>query len=219
LETGASFVKVGVLIGGETSVRAAHSLSADPLVDELVVIGPATSHNFKVVQSAAGLDVLVGSGSRAPAEARRHQTPLVWDGNHSADGVAIWGASLLGIAAAIARRHRNATMVAAAHPDAAQASGVSVRFARPVGATQVDEVPLDGTSVALGKSYNDYAACLVATRKRQITVVDRAVFIQGIALAAGVAVFGDEPRPVWDEALRYLETATGMGLQMAQAEA
>lgn len=211
-------MKVGVLIGGETSVRAAHSLSADPLVDELVVLGPATSHNFRVVQSAAGLDVLVGSGPQAPTEARKHNLPLIWDGNEPSDGVAIWGASLIGLAAAIAKRQRNTTVVAAAHPDAVQASGASIRFAKPVGATQVDLIPLDGISVGLGKSYNDYAACLVTTKKRQITVVDRALFIQGIALAAGLAVFGNGLRPVWDEPLKYLETATGMGLQMAQAE-
>ncbi len=199
-------------------MRAAHSLTADPLVDELVVLGPAKSNNFKVVQSAAGLDVLVGSGVRAPSEARKHSIPLIWDGDEAAEGVVIWGASVVGLAAAIAKRQRNPIVIAAAHPGAAQGSGQTVRFARPVGATQVDELALNGISVGLGKSYNEYAGCLVTTKKRQITVVDRALFLSGIALAAGLGVFNGEERAVWDLPLKYLETATGMGLVMAEAE-
>lgn len=210
-------MKVGVLIGGEASVRAAHSLSADPLVDELVVLGPAKSNNFKVVQSAEGLDVLVGSGARAPSEARKHKLPLIWDGDHASEGVSIWGASVVGLAAAIARRQRNPIVIAAAHPDASQGSGPAVRFAKPVGATQVTELALDGISVGLGKSYNKYAGCLVTTKKRQITVVDRALFLSGVALAAGLGVFNGEARAVWDQPLKFLDTAAGMGLVMAEA--
>jgi len=187
------------------------------MVDELVVLGPAKSSNFRVVKSAEGLDLLVGSGSGAPPEARKHGLPLVWDGNEQVDGVQVWGASIFGIAAAIARRHRATTLVAAAHPDLPQGSGQSVRFARPVGATQVDEVMAGQTAVGLGKSYNEYAACLVTTRRRQFTVVDRSAFLSGIALAAAVAAVGSDPQPVWASALKYLETATGMGLVMAEA--
>lgn len=198
-------------------MRAAHSLSADPLVDELVVLGPAKSNNFKVVESAKGLDVLVGSGARAPSEARKHSVPLIWDGHEAAEGVIVWGASIVGLAAAIGKRQRNPTVIAAAHPDAVQGSGQSVRFAKPVGATQVDELALGGIAVGLGKSYNEYAGCLVATKKRRITVVDRALFLSGIALAAGLGVHNGQERAVWDLPLEYLETATGMGLVMAEA--
>ncbi len=200
-------------------MRAAHSLSADPLVDVLVVLGPAKSNNFEVVRSADGLDVLVGSGARAPYEARKHSIPLIWDGDEAAEGVVVWGASVVGLAAAIAKRQRNPIVVAAAHPDAPQGSGPSVRFAKPLGATQVDELELNGISVGLGKSYNEYAGCLVTTKKRQITVVDRSLFLSGIALAAGLGLLGNEAKAVWDQPLEYLKTATGMGLVMAEAAA
>lgn len=208
-------MKVGVLVGGETSVRAAHSLSADPGVDELVVLGPAKSQNFKVVSSPAGLDVLVGSGPRAPVEARKHGLPLIWDGTEQTEGVHTWGASVIGLTAAISKRHRSPEVIAVAHPNLPAGTGPSVRFARPVGATQTNELVADRTSMFAGKSYNDYAACLVTTKRRRFTVVDRADFLSGIALAAGIAAFGKEPQAVWASALKYLETAAGMGMVMA----
>lgn len=215
-------MKVGVLIGGENAVRAAHSLAAEPSIEELVVIGPATSNNFKVVKDPTGLDLLVGSGPQAPKQARPYSLPLVWDGDTQSEGVAVWGASIVGMAAAIGARQRRPNLIAAAHPDAPVGSGRSVRFGRPVGATQVSEVDLNspnGSSptVELGKSYNEYAACAVQTKKRQISVVDVAAFLSGVALAAGVAAYGASPSPVWDRALPYLEMAHTMGLVMAEA--
>ncbi|MEX1037799.1 MAG: hypothetical protein WDZ96_02960 [Acidimicrobiia bacterium] len=211
-------MKVGVLIGGgDHSVRAAHSLAADPLTDLVVVVGPAKSRSFRVVDDPSGLDVLVGSGPAAPEQARQFGLPLIWDGNDVAEGVRVSGASISGLAAAMAARERKVDVAAAAHPDYPPGTGDSVRFARPVGATQVDSVPLGPHTVLLGKSYTDYAACLVSTKKRELTIVDRAGFLSGIALAAGIAVFADSPRAVWDDSLSYLETATGMGLVMAEA--
>ena len=67
-------------------MRAAHSLAAHPDISEVVVIGPATSKSFQVVDDADGLDVLVGSGEKAPAMARDHNTPLIWDGNEATAG-------------------------------------------------------------------------------------------------------------------------------------
>lgn len=215
-------MRVGVLIGGENAVRAAHSLAAEPSIEELVVIGPATSNNFRVVKNPTGIDLLVGSGTQAPKQAKRYGLPLIWDGDTPLEGVSVWGASIIGLAAAIGARQRRPTTVAAAHPDAPAGTGQSVRFARPVGATQVSAVDLqsaDGSApiVELGKSYNEYGACAVFTKKRQVTVVDVAAFLSGIALAAGVAAHQPSPTAVWDQALPYLEMAHAMGLVMAEA--
>ena len=211
-------MKVGVLIGGgDHSVRAAHSLAADPLTELVVVVGPAKSRSFKIVDDPSGLDVLVGSGPDAPKQALGFGLPLIWDGIERVEGARVWGASVSGMAAAMATRERRVEVVAAAHPDHPPGGGSSLRFARPVGATQVDSVTHGPHQVLVGKSYNDYAACLVLARKRRLTIVDQAAFISGIALAAGLAVFADSPRAVWDDALPYLETATGMGLVMAEA--
>jgi hypothetical protein len=211
-------MKVGVLIGGgDHSVRAAHSLAADPLTEVVVVVGPAKSRSFKIVDDPSGLDVLVGSGPDAPKQARGFGLPLIWDGNDQVEGVRVWGASVSGLAAAMAMRERKVEVAAAAHPDHPPGTGSSLRFARPVGATQVDGVAHGQLRVLVGKSYNEYAACLVMARKRRLTIVDRAAFLSGIALAAGLAVFADSPQAVWEDALPYLETATGMGLVMAEA--
>lgn len=211
-------MKVGVLIGGgDHPVRAAHSLAADPLTELVVVVGPAKSRSFKIVDDPSGLDVLVGSGPDAPKQARGFGLPLIWDGHEPLDGVRVWGASVSGLAAAMATRERKVELAAAAHPDHDPGTGSSIRFARPVGATQVDSVTHGPHQVLTGKSYNDYAACLVMSRKRRLTIVDRAAFLSGIALAAGLAVFADSSRAVWDDSLPYLETATGMGLVMAEA--
>lgn len=211
-------MKVGVLIsGGDHPVRAAHSLAADPLTEMVVVVGPAKSKSFKIVDDPSGLDVLVGSGPDAPKQARGFGIPLIWDGNDPVDGVRVWGASVSGLAAAMATRERRVEVAGAAHPDHPAGTGSSLRFARPVGATQVDSVAHGPHQVLVGKSYNDHAACLVMARKRRLTIVDKAAFLSGIALAAGLAAFADSPRAVWDDALSYLETATGMGLVMAEA--
>lgn len=210
-------MKVGVLIGGDVSVRAAHSLAADPLADSVVVVGPATSRSFEVVDDPSACDLLIGSGSDAPARARKFGLPLVWDGSHPADGVAVWGASPIGLALAMSSRERRPVIAASAHPDHKAGTGPSVRFARPVGATQTDEVELGDHVVRVGKSYNEYAACQVAAKGRRVTIVDRAAFLSGVALAAGVAAYGGSTRPIWDADLSYLETAIGMGLVMAEA--
>lgn len=211
-------MKVGVLIGGgDHSVRAAHSLAADSLTEMVVVVGPAKSRSFKIVDDPSGLDVLVGSGPDAPKQALGFGIPLIWDGNARVEGVRVWGASVSGLAAAMATRERKVEVAAAAHPDHPAGTGSSLRFARPVGATQVDSVTHGPHQILVGKSYNDYAACLVMARKRRLTIVDRAAFLSGIALAAGLAIFADSPRAAWDDALPYLETATGMGLVMAEA--
>jgi hypothetical protein len=50
-----------------------------------------------------------------------------------------------------------------------------------------------------------------------VTVVDHGAFLSGVALAAGLAAVNGSNRPVWDDALSYLETATEMGLVMAES--
>jgi hypothetical protein len=48
-------------------------------------------------------------------------------------------------------------------------------------------------------------------------VVDHAAFLSGIALAAGVAAANGSGRPIWEDALPYLEAITEMGLVMAES--
>ena len=212
-------MRIGLLVTGDVSVRAAHSLAAHDGIDEVVVLGPANSKSFEVVETAAGCDYLVGSGPTAPDIARDHAVPLIWDGTSPEEGVAVWGASPTGLALAMAAREPDPRLVAVAHPDLAiDTFDRTTRFPEPVGRVGVREAQLDGRPVAEAHSPNEFAACLAVGVKRRVTVVDHGHFLSGVALGAGIAVANGGTRAVWDAALAYLETATEMGLVMAESE-
>jgi len=218
VETGSSFVRVGLLVTGDTAVRSAHSLQAHPGIDEVVVIGPAKSKSFEVVGSAAGCDYLVGHGSSAPALARKHGVPLIWDGNGPEEGVAAWAASPTGLALSLASREPDPRIVAIAHPDIPDTHTTrTTRFPDPVGRLGVFDEAVEGKPVAMAHSPGDFAACLVEAANRRVAVVDHGGFLSGVALAAGVATAGVSGQPVWEEALAYLEAVTEMGLVMAES--
>jgi hypothetical protein len=208
-------VRVGVLVTGDIAVRAAHSLSAHDGIDEVVVIGPVRSRSFRVVADAGGCDVTVGTGPEAPARARSLGVRLVWDGEEPADGVAVWGASPVGLALALAVREPDPRIVAVAHPELKEGFDHLVRFPEPIGGVKATDVSYGGKRVATARSSNEFAACLAVGADRRVTIVDDGAFLSGIALAAAVGVVGDEPMPVWDRALTYLQSAAAMGLVMA----
>ncbi len=209
-------MKIGVLVTGDTAVRAAHSLSAHPTVDEVVVIGPARSKSFKVVETADDCDLLIGTGDSAPKEARKLDVPLVWDGDSPVEGVAVWGANPSGMTLALAARETDPRLVAMAHPEAAGGSDHVARFPDPIGTLDVADTTYSGQRLSVGRSPNEFCACLAVGAARKVTIVDNGDFLSGIALAAGVEVAGEEPLAVWDEALVYLQCATTMGLVMAE---
>lgn len=219
MDTGSAFVRVGLLVTGDTAVRAAHSLHAHPGVDEVVVIGPATSKSFEVVDSAEGCDFLVGHGASAPELAREHGIPLIWDGEEGGDGIAVWGAFPAGLAISMAAREPDPRLVAVAHPDVEDANTTrTTRFPDPVGRVGVFDGMVGGRPVALAQSPNEFGACLTVGASRRVAMVDQGDFMSGIALAAGIAVADGDGRPVWEAALPYLEAATEMGLVMAESE-
>ncbi len=190
-----------------------------------MVIGPAKSKSFEVVDSAAGCDYLVGHGEKAPRLARNHGVPLIWDGEGpDEEGVAVWGASPTGLALGIASREPDPRLVAVAHPDIDDGgrfrSGTTrtTRFPDPVGRLSTFDATLGGRPIAVAKSSNDFAACLAVGVRRRVAVVDHGGFMSGIALAAGIAAADDSSHPVWDKALPYLEAATEMGLVMAESD-
>jgi hypothetical protein len=199
-------------------VRAAHSLQAHPGVEEVVVIGPAKSKSFEVVDSAQSCDYLVGSGPSAPGLARKQGRPLIWDGDEPAESVAVWGASPVGVAIALAAREPDPRLVAVAHPAIdSNGSTRTTRFPDPVGRLGVRDTQVGGRPIALAHSTNEFAACLAVGASRRVTVVDDGAFLSGVSLAAGIAAVGDDPKPVWENALPYLEAATEMGLVMAES--
>lgn len=183
-----------------------------------MVAGPARSKSFHVVDDVSDCDVLVGNGPTAPGLARKHDVPLIWDGEGPEEGVTVWGASPTGLALALAARESDPRLVAMAHPDIAGSStSRTTRFPDPVGNVGVFDATLGGRPIALGRSPNEFAACLAHGATRRVTVVDHGGFLSGVALAAGIAAVNGSDRPVWEDALTYLETATEMGLVMAES--
>lgn len=211
-------MRVGLLVTGDTAVRSAHSLQTHPGVDEVVVIGPARSKSFEVVDTADDCAYLVGHGPSAPALARKHGVPLIWDGEGPEEGVAVWGAGPAGLALCLAARESDPRLVAVAHPDIPNKGTTrTTRFPDPVGRVGVFDATLGGRPVALGPSPNDFAACLTMGGTRRVTVLDHGGFLSGVALAAGIAIANGSGRPVWDDALSYLQAITEMGLVMAES--
>lgn len=209
---------VGVLVTGENAVRAAHSLAAHPGVGEVVVVGPANSRNYRVITDVEECDLLLGSGPEAPARARSLGRPLVWDGPGSEEGVGVWGASPVGLALALAMRETAPGLVAVAHPGLEEGRDDRAVFPRPVGKVAVSEIVVAGRTVTAGRPGGSYGAVVVGSPQRSVTVVDDAKFMAGVTLAAGAMVLDGTARPVWDEALPYLEAAIAMGLVMASDE-
>lgn len=208
---------VGVLVSGRLSVRTAETLAAQNSIDEVVVLAPATSSTFRVVADAGECDLLVGSGSEAPATASAVGRPLVWDGDHPADGVVVYGASPQGLALAVAARESDPQLVAIAHPGTPGGRHQRVRFPDPVGRLGVFDGLYADRRVATAESPNPFAAVLTNGVARRVAIVDDAEFLSAVALAAGVAVVGDQTAPVWESALDYLTAAVEMGLVMAEA--
>lgn len=212
-------MRVGVLLSGDTVLRAAHSLVAHPSVDQVVIVGPATSNSFEVVAGVAGCDVLVGTGPDALKQARRHGVRLIWDGPTSEEGVSVYGASPQGLALSVAARESDPQLVALAHPEIAEGKHQKVRFPDPVGNISVADTVYSGLRVATGKSPNQFATVLTKGVSRRVAFVDDGAFMSGVALAAGIAAFDpDSVNAVWDSALAYLKTATEMGLVMAEGQ-
>ncbi|MEA1903147.1 MAG: hypothetical protein U9N56_06445 [Actinomycetota bacterium] len=209
-------MRIGVLVTGDTSVRAAHSLAAHPTVDEVVVIGPARSRNFEVVENAEACDFLIGSGDSAPKTAVTQDVPLIWDGDSPPPGVAVWGANARGLTLALASRESDPRLVATAHPTLGNGGDHQARFPDPLGRLQVTDTEYGGQQLAIARSPNEFAACLAVGASRRVTIIDDGDFLSGVALAAGVDIADGTPKPVWEAALRYLESAMAMGLVMAE---
>jgi len=203
-------------VTGDIAVRAAHSLNAHPGIDEVVVIGPAKSKSFGVVDSAEACDFLIGTGPKAPSRAEQLGVPLVWNGEDGLPGVAVWGGSPQGLTLALASRESDPRVVAIAHPDLEEGSEHSTRFPEPIGQLEALDSTYGGKRIATAGSPNEFAAALAIGGERRVTVVDHGAFMSGIALAAAVAIANEHPKAVWDDALPYLNAATAMGLVMAE---
>jgi len=210
-------MRVVVAVDGETTTRAAHSLSTHPGVDEVVLLGPATSAHFDTVRSVSGFDAVVGT-EKAVVPASKAGLPAVITGS-MATGVGISGASVEGLALALAVGVEAVHSLAVAIPGDPDGEE-TVTFPSPIDGRPARRRRYDGHELHVAHGSDELAAAMVQGEARHRVVVDHPLFMAGIALAAGVGVLLDspvtQPTPVWTRAEPYLRTAVGMGLVIGE---
>ena len=129
---------------------------------------------------------------------------------------AVWGADLLGLAAAVASSMTRPTLIAVTSPATSASDGDRpVRFPDPVGVRQgrSTESPLPGVSALLTPTVDNWCAIRV-TGERTLALVDETDFTLAIVLAAAAVL---PAGPVWANADAFLTLVKELGLRFAQA--
>ena len=214
-------MRVLVLADHEHELRVAHILASEPGVEGVAFLGSARSSFIERAESAAGYQVVVchdGNGFDLAAAAGAAVVSAAEIDNSPVPAVV--GASLLGVALAMAARLESqgaqVDRVATARPDAAGAGSERVSFPRPVG--RVGGTALVGSPIRVveARSEAPWAAVMVETDGTGQAVVDDFRFLEAIALAAGVALVPPAGVVrVWDSPRSYLARAEQMGLVAA----
>lgn len=210
-----------VAVEGESTTRAAHSLSDHPAIDAVALLAPATSGSFETVDTAAGFDVVVG---RRVAAETAHQAglPAVVVDTLDAGAVGVYGASLKGLALALAAGMSGSPLVAVA-VEGDPGGDRPLLFPSPIDSRAATAEDLDGHRLWVAPGPGPLQAAMAQGPHRHRVVLDDSRFLEAIALAAGVGVLLEEmvggPVPVWERASSYLRTAAEMGLVIGERPA
>lgn len=135
---------------------------------------------------------------------------------HDSDAL-VWGADLVGLAAALAETLDAATLMAVAHgndgSDATQ--GEPVRFPPPVGTRDAYPAvsPLPATRLLTAPGLDEWSALRV-TGDRTLAMVDDGRFASAVILAAAAVM---PPGPVWEHSHEFLTESKKLGLSFARA--
>lgn len=134
-------------------------------------------------------------------------------------GSLVWGADLVGLAAALAGTLDAPTLLAVADGtvDHVSAASAPVRFPEPVGTRVAHEraSPVSGTKLLRADGVAEWSALRV-TGERTLAMVDDAQFAAAAILAAAASL---PAGPVWDQREEFLEEVRRLGLRFAQAVA
>lgn len=213
-------MRVLVVVAGETTTRAAHSLFSHPAITDVCLLAPATSSHFGTVNSADGFDVVIGNENASAVAARASLPAVVTSGLVGADGIA-W-ASPAGLALALTADLDDVFEVATAVPGEPKGDTFVV-FPSPIDSRQAESVTVDGHEVLTAKGTGQLGAAMAIGRDRHRVITDDHRFLAGIALAAGVGILLEEavssPTPVWERPSSYLRTAVDMGLVIGERSA
>lgn len=213
-------MRVLVVVDGEVTTRAAHSLVPHPGVSEVCLLAPATSSHFDTVGSTDGFDVVIGTGN-AVAVAAGAQLPAVVTGDAS-DAAGVTWASPSGLAQALAADLDEVVEVATAVPGEPDGDTFVV-FPSPIDSRQARSEGVDGHTILVARGHGSLGAAMAIGRSRHRVITDDHRFLAGIALAAGAGILLEEtptaPTPVWERPVSYLRTAVDMGLVIGERAA
>ncbi|MFP3915198.1 MAG: hypothetical protein ACLFWM_10005 [Actinomycetota bacterium] len=210
--------RFAVAVDGDVTTRAAHSLSTHPGI-EVVLLAPATSRQFDVVDSPAGCRAVVGT-ERALRAAQSAGLPAVTAGDTDGLPGVAW-ASLPGLALALAAALEGVDTVAVALPGEPEGSR-EVVFPSPIDARRVRPEAVDSHTVWMGGGDGSLAAALSLGGEHDRVILDDHLFMSAIALAAGAVLLVEDQTPgrvaVWERSEPYLRAVTDMGLVLAERE-
>lgn len=214
-------MRVLVAVDGESTTRAAQSLADHPGIDTVALLAPASSRQFETVTSAEGFDVVVGKAVAAET-AQRAGIPAVVEDELPVDSPGVYGASIVGLALALAADLEGEPLTAVAL-EGEPAGDRTVMFPSPVDSRPVTEERISGRRVLVGRGEGPLQAAIALGTDRHRVVMDHARFMEGIALAAGVGILLEEATetslPVWERNSVYLRTAVEMGLVIGERPA
>lgn len=209
-------MRVVVAVEGEVTTRAAQSLSTQPGLEVSLLGGPDTTQ-FRKVGDASGHDVVVGV-DRARDAASRAGIPAVVTGDLSGyEGVSF--ASIPGLALALAAGLESVSRVAVALPGDSRGN-TTVVFPSPIDSRRAETQVVDGRDIQVARDDQPVAAALALGHDRHRVIIDDHPYMEGIALAAGLAVLRPGlSLPVWEDAAAYLRMAADMGLVIGERAA
>lgn len=208
-----------VVVDGEVTMRAAHTLSAHPGIESVSLLAPARSDHFDTVDHAADGSVVMGTdGAVEVAETARAPVATT---EHTAVARGLSGAGITGLALALAVGVEGVDTVAVAAPGHPTGERRIV-FPSPIDSLAVDEEVVDGHRLLIGGGSDPLGAAMVSGTRRHRVIVDDHRFMSGIALAAAAVLAapnGTNGSPVWTRAEDYLRVAVEMGLVIGERAA
>ena len=217
-----STIDVVVHVSGETEIRAAQALAAEPGIGRIALLRatppPSWGDRIRRVETVEGFTVVIGTGAPAASEAAAAGLPAVLtDHPPQTTAPAVVWASPTGLALALAADNPDATVVVT-EPGPPLARGeVTAAFPPPVGRVVADGI--DHLGVRRAPVDGEFGGVLVEQDGRITAVVDDRRFLAAACLAAGVAIIShvDDVTPVWRRAQRYLAAVHRFGLVTAEA--
>lgn len=212
--------RVLVVVDGEVTMRAGHSLAAHPGIASVSVLAPASSTHFPTAEDPGDFDVIVGTDQAATVGHDAGIKVATTGRSSPADGLT--GATVTGLALALAVGMEDPTTIAVATPG--QPSGSHrVVFPSPIDARKAAEEDVDGHEVLVAEGPGPLGAAMVTGGTRHRVVVDDYSFLTGVVLAAAAAVVLEDgaagAAPVWSRADLYLRSAVEMGLVVGERRA